>query len=149
MRRPGDPADADIRRPVHPSPAAPAHHDRAAFSVAYLLLASTATHSWVLFVGQLFNATSIAAIQGLGVSYVQDLMPRQPGKASALYGNSFAAGTIMAGPLIASAERFGYRTAYTIAAGICLAGFALIAVSRPPRPVIALEGQPAAESVAA
>lgn len=120
-----------------------------AFSIAYLLLASTATHSWVLFAGQLLNATSIAAIQGLGVTYVQDMMPRHPGKASALYGNSFAAGAIMAGPLIAGAENFGYRTAYVIAAGICAIGFALIAVSRPPRPAPVLTQQPVAERVAA
>lgn len=119
------------------------------FSVAYLLLASTATHVWVLFVGQFLNAMSISAIQGLGVSYVQDLMPGHPGKASALYANSFAAGTIMAGPLIAGAQTFGYRTAYVIAAGICLAGFMLIAISRPPHSAAAIEEQPPAQLVEA
>lgn len=104
------------------------------FSVAYLLLASTATHTWVLFAGQLLNAMSVAAIQGLGVSYVQDLLPRRPGMASALYANSFAAGTVMSGPLIAGAQTFGYRTAYVIAAATCLTGFLLILISRPPRP---------------
>ncbi len=119
------------------------------FSVVYLLLAASAHHTWVLFAGQLLNAMSIAAVQGLGVSYVQDMMPRHPGKASALYGNSFAAGTVMSGPLIAGAETFGYRTAYAIAAGICLVGFALIAVSGPPRSRTAAEEQPAAQPVAA
>lgn len=119
-----------------------------AFGVAYLALVSTATHSWVLFVGQLLNAMSIAAVQGLGVSYVQDLLPRQPGKASALYANSFAVGTILTGPLIASAERFGYRAAYLIAAGICLVGFALIAVSRPPRVAPSQENPSIVEPIA-
>jgi SET family sugar efflux transporter-like MFS transporter len=105
------------------------------FSVAYLAVAATATHSWVLFAGQVLNATSIAAVQGLGVSYVQDLMPSQPGRASALYSNSFAAGTIMTGPLIATGGVFGYRAAYFIAAGICVLGCGLIALSRPPRAV--------------
>ena len=41
-------------------------------------------------------------------------------------------GTVLAGPLIAGAATFGYRTAYIIAAGICVAGFALIATCRPP-----------------
>ena len=103
------------------------------FSGAYLLLASTATHSWVLFAGQLLNAAAIAAVQGLGVSYVQDLMPRHPGQASALFTNSVAAGTVLSAPLIAGAQALGYRTAYLIAAGICLAGFVLIAIGRPPR----------------
>jgi MFS transporter, SET family, sugar efflux transporter len=105
------------------------------FGAAYLALAATATHSWILFAGQLFSATSIAAIQGLGVSYVQDLMPSQPGRASALFVNSFAAGTIMTGPLIASGGVFGYRIAYLIAAGVSLVGCGLIAISRPPRVV--------------
>ena len=119
------------------------------FSVAYVVLASAATHSWMLFVGQLLNATSIAAIQGLGVSHVQDLMPNDPGKASALYGNSFAAGTIMAGPLIAVAETLGYRSVYLIIAGICLLGLALIAVSGPLRRSGTVEGRPAAEPATA
>ncbi|WP_051367696.1 sugar efflux transporter [Hamadaea tsunoensis] len=118
------------------------------FSVAYLVLASVATHSWMLFAGQLLNATSIAAIQGLGVTYVQDMMPRQPGKASALYGNSFAAGTILTGPLIAIAPSLGFRNAYLVAAGLCLLGFGLIAVCRPPQRAAAVPG-PAVETVAA
>lgn len=117
------------------------------FSVAYLALAASATHSWVLFAGQLLNATSIAAIQGLGVSYVQDLMPSQPGRASALYSNSFVAGTIMTGPLIAVGGALGYRTAYLIAAGVCAVGCALIAVSRPPRAVRPSTRDSAAEPV--
>ena len=117
------------------------------FSVAYLVLASTVTHTWVLFVGQLLNAMSIAAIQGLGVSYVQDLLPRDPGKASALYGNSFAAGSILSGPMIAAAETIGYRSAYLLAAGICLLGFALIAISRPPRPAFTPAEQPVAQAI--
>ncbi len=112
-------------------------------SGAYLLLACTATHTWVLFAGQILNATSISATQGLGVSYVQDLMPRHPGQASALFTNSFAAGTVLSAPVIAGAQAFGYRTAYLIAAGICLAGFMLFAIGRPPHRTAATEQRPA------
>jgi SET family sugar efflux transporter-like MFS transporter len=119
------------------------------FGVAYLVLASTATHSWVLFAGQLLNATSISIMHGLGVSYVQDLLPTQPGKASALYANSFTAGTILAGPLIAGAQAIGYRPAYLIAAGVSLLGFALIAASRPDPASATDESRPAAEPIAA
>jgi SET family sugar efflux transporter-like MFS transporter len=117
------------------------------FSVVYLVLASTATHTWILFAGQLLNAMSIAAIQGLGVSYVQDLLPRDPGKASALYSNSFAAGLILSGPMIAAAETIGYRSAYLLAAGISLLGFTLIAISRPPRPANIAAEQPTAQAI--
>jgi MFS transporter, SET family, sugar efflux transporter len=112
-------------------------------SGAYLLLVSGATHTWMLFAGQIVNATSIAAIQGLGVSYVNDLMPGRPGQASALYGNSFAAGTILSAPLIAGAQGLGYRAAYLIAAGICLAGFLLMAIGRPPRRTAPVVQRPA------
>jgi MFS transporter, SET family, sugar efflux transporter len=118
------------------------------FSVAYLALAASATHTWVLFAGQLLNATAIAAVQGLGVSYVQDLLPRHPGKASALYTNSFTAGTVLTGPLIAGAAVIGYRTAFLVAAGICVIGFVLIAVSRPRR-VLSTPADQVAEPVAA
>ena len=87
-------------------------------------------------------------MQGLGVSYVQDLLPRHPGKASALYTNSFTAGTVLTGPLIAGAAVIGYRPAFLIAAGICIIGFILIAVSRPRR-VLSTPADQAAEPVAA
>jgi len=112
------------------------------FSGAYLVLASTATHIWVLFAGQILNAASIAAVQGLGVSYIQDLMPRHPGQASALYANSVPAGTVLSAPLIADAQNFGYRTAYLIAAGISLVGFILFAIGRPPHRTAATEQRP-------
>ncbi len=116
---------------------------------AYLLLASTATHTWMLFAGQILNAASIAATQGLGVSYVHDLMPRHPGQASALYSNTFATGTVLSAPLIAGAQAFGHRTAFLIAAGICLAGFMLIAIGRPPHRAAATEQHPTEQLAAA
>ena len=113
------------------------------FGGAYLLLVSVATHTWVLFAGQVVNAVSIAATQGLGVSYVHELMPRHPGQASALYSNSFAAGTVLSAPLIAGAQNLGYRTAYLVATGICLAGFALMAAGRPPHGTAPIDQRPA------
>ena len=100
-------------------------------SGVYLLLASTATHTWALFASQLLNAASIAATQGLGISYVQDLMPRHPGRASALFTNSIPAGTVLSAPVILGAQAFGYRTGYLIAAGLCVAGFMLFVIGRP------------------
>lgn len=117
------------------------------FAGGYLLLVAGATHTWMLFAGQLLNAMSIAVVQGLGVSYIQDLMPRHPGQASALIANSITAGTVLSAPLIACAQDFGYRTGYLIAVGVCAAGFLLILVGRPPRRTTA-PGPHAAEQLA-
>jgi SET family sugar efflux transporter-like MFS transporter len=121
------------------------------FAVAYFVVAATATHPWELGAGQLLNAASIAAVQGLGITYVQDLMPHQPGRASALYSNAFPAGAIIAGPVLGAAGHIGYRFAYVAAAGLAVAGFALLrsgaAVRRdgtgqPSRPAPADTGLP-------
>lgn len=105
-------------------------------STAYLALAAVATHTWQLAVGQLLNAASIAAIQGLGITYVQDLLPGQPGRTSTLYSNAFPAGAILAGPVLGAAAHFGYRSAYAAAGVLAAAGFGLLLGSRPagPRP---------------
>ena len=49
------------------------------FSVAYLAVAASATHTWVLFAGQLLNATAIAAVQGLGGGVSMWPLPQQYG----------------------------------------------------------------------
>jgi SET family sugar efflux transporter-like MFS transporter len=96
------------------------------FAVGYFVLAASATHIWQLGAGQLLNAASIAAVQGLGITYVQDLMPDQPGRASALYSNAFPAGAIIAGPVLGVAGHLGYRFAYIAAAGLAVGGFVLL-----------------------
>lgn len=100
-------------------------------STTYFVLAAATTHIWQLAVGQLLNAASIAAIQGLGITYVQDLVPGQPGRMSTLYSNAFPAGAILAGPVVGAAAHFGYRDAYVIAGALALTGFLLLLGSRP------------------
>jgi MFS transporter, SET family, sugar efflux transporter len=99
----------------------------------YFALAAGATHTWQLAAGQLLNAASIAAIQGLGVTYVQDLLPSQPGRMSTLYSNAFPAGAILAGPVVGAAAHIGYRGAYAVAACLAAGGFALLLVNPPAR----------------
>jgi MFS transporter, SET family, sugar efflux transporter len=100
--------------------------------IAYLLVVGTAQHIWVLAAAQVLNACTISLVQGLGVTYIQDLMPRHPGRASTLFGNSFAAGSMLAGPILGASQHFGYRTSYAIAACIAACGFALLVMARPP-----------------
>ena len=101
-------------------------------SIAYLLVAGTAQHVWVLLAAQILNACTISLVQGLGVTYIQDLMPAHPGRASTLFANTFAAGLILAGPILGASQHFGYRTSYAIAAGIAACGFVLLVTARPP-----------------
>ena len=93
------------------------------FGATYFILAATAQHVWQLAAAQLLNACYIAVIGGLAISYVQELLPSQPGRASTLYANTFASGSILASPLLGLAAKFGYRIPYV--AGICLALFGL------------------------
>jgi SET family sugar efflux transporter-like MFS transporter len=98
--------------------------------VAYFGLASVTTSVWVLFAGQLLNALFIAAVSGLGISYVQDMLPAQPGRASTLFSNTFPIGAVIAGPMFGLAQHFGYRLAYLMATGLCLAGLLLLVLVR-------------------
>jgi MFS transporter, SET family, sugar efflux transporter len=104
----------------------------AAFGVAYFVVAATATSTWQLAAGQLLNACAIAAVQGLGVTYVQDMLPRHPGRAATLFSNAFPTGAMLAGPVLGAAQHFGYRTAYTAGAVLCAAGLVLLLLAGRP-----------------
>ena len=94
------------------------------FGVAYFLVAATATSVWELAAAQLLNACYIAIIAGLAISYVQELLPTQPGRASTLYSNARPFGAILASPVLGLGASYSYRLPY--AAGIVLAGAGLI-----------------------
>jgi len=101
--------------------------------VAYYGLTAVATSLWVLVVGQLFNALFIAAISGLGISYMQDMLPRHPGRATTLFTNSFPLGAMLAGPLFGLAQQFDYRLAYWFCTALCAAGLLLLVAVRNDR----------------
>jgi SET family sugar efflux transporter-like MFS transporter len=107
------------------------------FGVAYYVLASIAGQVWELGAAQLLNACFIALVQGLGISYVQELLPRQPGRASTLYSNTFPCGIILASPLLGIGAQFGYRYSFVSAIGLTAGGLVLLTVGRPPRHVVA------------
>ena len=101
--------------------------------IAYYGLAAMATSLWILVAGQTLHAMFIAAVSGLGISYVQDMLPQHPGRATTLYANTFPLGAMLAGPLFGLAERFGYRLAFWLCAAVCVAGLLLLAAV-PPTP---------------
>jgi SET family sugar efflux transporter-like MFS transporter len=105
----------------------------AACGVAYYALVAVATDLWLLVGGQVLNALFIAAVSGLGISYMQNMLPRQPGRATTLFTNSFPLGAMLAGPLFGVAQHFDYRLAYWLCTGLCAAGLLLLIVVRNER----------------
>ncbi|NMO57628.1 MFS transporter [Actinoplanes sp. TBRC 11911] len=111
--------------------------------IAYQTAATLATTVWMLAAAQVLNATFIATISGLGVSYVQDLMPGRPGRATTMITNTYPAGQILAGPAFGLAQHFGFRLAYGMNLGLCVVGLLLMiaagrrASTARPEPVIA------------
>ncbi|MDP9817405.1 sugar efflux transporter [Spirilliplanes yamanashiensis] len=104
-----------------------------ACSLAYFAVAATAHATWQLAAGQLLLACSIAVVGGLGVTYVQDMLPRHPGRASTLFSNAFPIGAMLAGPVLGAAQHFGYRSAYAAGVALCAVALVLLLVSRPRR----------------
>jgi SET family sugar efflux transporter-like MFS transporter len=103
------------------------------FGIAYYALAAAAQQVWQLGAAQVLNACFIAVMQGLAVSYVQDLLPSHPGRASTLYSNTFVCGMILAGPVLGVGAQLGYRVSFIIAAALSVAGLVLLALGRPGR----------------
>ena len=97
---------------------------------AYLAIVSVATSTWELAVGQVLNAASIAALTGLGISYVQDMLPRQLGRAATIYTNTFATGAMIAGPVLGLAQQLGYRMPFAVGAGLDAVAVLLLAATR-------------------
>lgn len=97
-----------------------------ACGVAYYAIAFVAPNLWVLAAAQLINAVFIAAVSAVGISYVQDLLPEEPGRATTLYTNTFPIGSIAAGVLLGFAANLGYRSAYAMATALCVAGVVLL-----------------------
>jgi SET family sugar efflux transporter-like MFS transporter len=106
-----------------------------ALGALYYALMALAAHSWQVAALQLLNASFIAAVQGLGISYVQELLPGEPGRAATLAGNAFPVAAMLAGPLLGLSAHLGYRYAYAAGAVLCGAGLALlVATARGRRP---------------
>jgi SET family sugar efflux transporter-like MFS transporter len=98
-------------------------------AIAYQAVTVTATTVWVLAAAQVLNAAFIAAVTGLGISYVQDLMPGQPGRATTMVTNTFPIGGVLAAPAFGLAQHFGFRLAYGLNLALCVLGLLLLIVA--------------------
>lgn len=101
-----------------------------AAALAYAILAALSGSLWPLVAGQVLNAASIAALHGLGLTYVQDMLPGRPGRASTLFSNAFPMGALLAAPVLGLAQEAGYRMPFVVAAVLCGVALVLLATAR-------------------
>ncbi|GAA0427173.1 sugar efflux transporter SetB [Actinoplanes capillaceus] len=104
-----------------------------ACAVAYQLVVVTSSSVGTLVAAQIPNALFIAATSGLGITYVQDLMPEQPGRATTLFTNSFPIGQILAAPLFGLSQQYGFRLAFGINLALSAIGLVLLFLARSRR----------------
>ncbi|AGL13618.1 sugar efflux transporter [Actinoplanes sp. N902-109] len=103
------------------------------FGIVYYALAALSPGVGLLFAGQVLNAVFISAVSGLGISYMQEMLPQHPGRATTLFTNSFPIGAMLAGPLFGLSQHFGYWLAYWLCVALCAAGLALLVSVRAGR----------------
>jgi len=103
-------------------------------AVAYHAIVVSATHVWMLAGAQVLQAMVISTVGALGISYVQDLLPGHPGRATTMVTNTFPLGQILAAPLFGLAQHFDFRLAYAFNLVLCGAGLLLLIASGRVRP---------------
>jgi SET family sugar efflux transporter-like MFS transporter len=104
-----------------------------AVALAYYAVMLVTASPWQVAAAQVLNALVIASVMGVGISYFQTLAPDRPGYATTLYTNMTTTGSMLAGPLLGVAAKFGYRNAYLMALVMCVIGLGLMVLARPKR----------------
>jgi SET family sugar efflux transporter-like MFS transporter len=83
----------------------------------------------VLIPMQMLNAFVVAVTSCLGMTYVQDLMPHAPGRATALFFNAARVGSILSGVLSGLlVQAFSYRGTFLFCGLLALCALVLFAV---------------------
>ncbi|CAG9232767.1 SET family sugar efflux transporter-like MFS transporter [Paraburkholderia tropica] len=87
---------------------------------------------------QILNAFVVAVTSCLGMTYVQDLMPESPGRATALFFNASRLGSILSGVLSGMlVQAFGYRGTFLFCGVLALCALVLFAVPGEQYPKMA------------
>ncbi|MER7282115.1 MFS transporter [Dactylosporangium sp. NPDC000244] len=112
--------------------------------VLYFALVPVSSGLPLLLAAQVARGVAIAAVNALGITYIQDLMPEATGRATALFGNAFITASLISGLVAgAAAQALGYRAALLLCAMISAAGCLLLISARPvPREVAAAADAP-------
>jgi SET family sugar efflux transporter-like MFS transporter len=99
------------------------------FGIAYCLALSLANSVWQVAAAQVLHACYVCAIGGLGISYFQELMPSALGRATTLFSNAGRMAGMLSGLVFGAVQVLGYRYAYIISIGLCIAGTAVLALA--------------------
>ncbi|WP_275577530.1 MFS transporter [Tenggerimyces flavus] len=102
---------------------------------AHFVIIALAPNVLVVLLAQAVRGGAISLVLALGITYFQDLLPDQPGRATALLANSGAAGSLAAGIVGGSlAQAIGYRPAHLVCAAVSVVAAAVLArgLARPP-----------------
>lgn len=95
----------------------------------YFVSMSAAPGVHALIPMQILNAFVVAVTSCLGMTYVQDLMPESPGRATALFFNAARLGSILSGVLSGLlVQAFGYRGTFLFCGVLALCALVLFAV---------------------
>ncbi|PLZ04489.1 MFS transporter [Burkholderia sp. WAC0059] len=101
----------------------------ASVHAVYFLAMALAPNVHALIPMQVLNAFVVAVTSCLGMTYVQDLMPDSPGRATALFFNASRVGSILSGVLSGLlVQALGYRGTFVCCAALALCALVLFAV---------------------
>ena len=102
-----------------------------AAGVAYFAAMTVCSGPVLLVAAQPLNAVFVAAVSGLGLTVVQDVIGR-PGLASALFMNTTRVGAIIAGPVLAigGVGSLGYSGVFGVCGLLVLVGFGMLVLER-------------------
>ncbi|PAD33042.1 sugar efflux transporter [Paenibacillus sp. 7523-1] len=102
----------------------------AIFGGAYYFVILISNAMWQMLAAQILLAVFVAVISAIGISYIQDLLPRMPGYASTLYSNSSTIGRLL-GSLVGGgvASIVGYRYSFIFCFILIIIAVIMLAVS--------------------
>ena len=96
-------------------------------AVAYYAVITVTQGPLLLVAAQVLNAIGVAAVSGIGLTVIQDVVPR-PGLASGLFMNTYRGGAVLAGPLVAvgGSTSLGYGATFLAAALVAAVSLPLL-----------------------
>ncbi len=97
----------------------------------YFALMAAAPSLPILVVAQVARGIAIAVVGALGITYFQDLLPDSTGRATTLFSNTVAGGSLIAGIVAGSAaQAVGYRAALLLCGFLAAAAWAVLVGAR-------------------
>jgi MFS family permease len=102
----------------------------AIFGGAYYFVILISNAMWHMLAAQILLAVFVAVISAIGISYIQDLLPKMPGYASTLYSNSSTIGRLL-GSLVGGgvASIVGYRYSFIFCFILIIIAVIMLAIS--------------------